>query len=231
MTNTKTVYLRLQTPRLQVFCAALEKKILEGWEISIPAREGNTMFTLTLSKEVSTDSELPTKAVWSCKDEFEPEVLEEGNIAVIKAQELTDAPYPPLDTLELIPAVNTVEAEFAANLQEKIDNGLIDQKYTLTEDLTGVTLQDVLKEANIIDQAIKDGEFTELKFNDLPEELPKPTKSSNGFELREYSLEEVQKFSWAELTKINADLGLQKGKKPDMEVNIVEASKTQWGNK
>ncbi len=220
--QTRLVLLRLQSPRLHMFCAALEQKILDGWQIQVPAREGNTMFTVTLSKEVAIDSELPTKALWNCNDQFEPDVLEWLTPSQNEAQELTEAPYPPVDTLELIPTSKlSIEDEFKANLQEKLDNGLVDMKFTLNEDLTGAIVNDILKESNEMDKAIKNGQFEELKFD---------KRSASGFIIKEYSLEEVQKLSWQDLTKLNSDLGLQKGKKPEMEANIVEASKSKWGN-
>lgn len=190
--QTRLVLLRLQSPRLHIFCGALEQKILDGWQIQVPARQGGTMFTVTLVKEVPIDSELPTKAVWNCNPQFEPQVLEEYNIAQNEVQELPEAPYPPVDTLELIPN----------NTSVVIDANNISAAYIIA---TTETVLPIVEKVEV-------------------------AKSASGFEIKEYSLEEVQKLSWGKLTQLNMDLGLQKGKKPDMEKNIVEASKAQWGN-
>ena len=169
MTDTRIVTLRLQNPRLHIFCEAFQQKIIEGWKILVPARQGNTMYTITLSKEVPMDSELPAKAVWSCRLDFEPHVLEDVNVAQNEVQELVVAPYLPIDTLDLIPAPNTLSEEVA--------------------------------------------------------------KSESGFLIKEYSLEEVQKLSWQQLSKLASDLGCATGNKVEREAAIVEQSKLQWSSK
>lgn len=203
MTDTRTIYLRLQSPRLNQFCQAFEKKIIEGWRISSPARAGATMFIITLEQTVSIDSPLPAKALWNCKPEYESEVLEEAPIVIEKP--LPDNPYPPLAPADLLPT------------------GEVTGLPTGVADIIGGVTTDRPEETNSPTEPEQ-----KLETETINKEV---AKSQNGFIIKAYSLEEVQKLSWQDLTKINADLGLEKGKKIDMEVNIVEASKIQWGEK
>lgn len=225
MTDTRTTYLRLQSPRLHIFCEALEKKILEGWEIAIPAKQGGTMFSITLSKEVPVDSSLPLRASWNCKAEFEAQVLQEVDLPQNEVQELPEAPYPPLDTLELIPATNidlneelnlsnsSLSVAVDGNIAQISQEGEVVATYDLTNPQDDVTLEVTVSD-NI------NTPTTEVKL----------AKSESGFIIKEYTLEEVQKLNWQQLSKLAADLGCATGNKVEREAAVVEQSKVQWGN-
>ena len=56
-------------------------------------------------------------------------------------------------------------------------------------------------------------------------------KTSDGFEMRPYTLEELKDIKWQDLTKLGASLGVSDGKRDERELGIVKASLEQWGVK
>lgn len=222
MTDTRITYLRLQSPRLNLFCEAFEQKVKEGWVISSPARAGATMYIITLQKDVPINSPVPVKALWNCKPEHGIEVLESSEIEVDLVKEQPDEPYPPVNPIDLLPTGQL--SGFHKGVADIIGSIITDRPNE------NINIEITVKETGNVEPVIIEGTISEeIK----PEEELKEdvAKSENGFILKAYTLEEVQKLSWQELTKLNADLGLEKGKKPVMEQNIVEASLSKWGNK
>lgn len=196
MSNNKTVYLKLVTPRLKVGLIVNAVRIAEkyGWTPlegdTILVHSGSTTIRATLQREVAIELDWPFETAWNCRPESFPSVppnLDVQTIDPVLSVQITEGLA---ELLQNSPPVPTAAQPYENETWEEWDNGELGQS---------------LEHARVSEE--------DLVTIDKPED-----KAS----VKGYTLEQVKAMKWVELSKAaSAKFNILKMKRPEIEAELV----------
>jgi len=224
--NTKVVHLKLSNPRTSLFVNAVITAVEDGWSrLADPAKvHTGSPLRILLQKEVPVDSFWPQETSWNCHaDSFPTEPVDDTEL---------------WENGELGASVgHTVVSDVQITGIDPIIQAVIDIPVDLSSEEAMNELADLTEELGLDEPMdnplIKPEDNTSASDPEQPLDVVSSdivNKTSDGFEQRPYTSEELQDWNWANLTKLGASVKAEKGKKPELIAAIVKLSQEQWGS-